>query len=421
MAFEGGDIILARPEQDILERIKHYIAAGDRFIIHNAAFELDWFRVKYGIEFKDVWDTMLASQVLNAGKTIADEASDRSVKTEARSLDHLGYWDVLLEEGDDTLDDTKKASRFAHDLKSVVYRYAKATIQKDQGNSDWAREPLNEEQVRYAKDDVRYLIQVYHKQREFISKHGLDRVAALEMRVLIPVTRMRHNGLGIDKEHWLEEANECGKVAEALEEELNPQFGLELAKQTGEASLFGEYIPKAFKISSSSQLAKFFGLENADESILRTIDHPLIPRLLEYKENYKIFSTYGEKYLSFVQEDGKIHSPLIQAETATGRFSSRRPNQQNVSPSMLKGNIVPDPGYVTAIFDYSSVESRILAYVAQDEAFIRSVNSNDVHWENAKKIFHLPEDATRDGVFSVNGKSLSGDELRRKAKGVSFG
>lgn len=421
LAHEDGQIELLRPTESVLTRIRRYIDEDYLVIIHNAAFELDWFHVKYGIEFKNVWCTMVASQILNAGKVIPDDASTASTRIATKNIDYLGFWETLVDEDNDFLTQ-KRAVRFAHNLQATVYRYAnRAIIQKDQGNSDWTKEPLTPDQRRYAEDDVRYLKTVYETQRKFIERFGLDRVAELEMKLVIPVAAMKYTGMGIMKDEWLAEAQNYGVQASHLAEQLNLAFGTELAKQEGELSLFGDYTPRAFNVGSSAQLAKFFGLEKADEQSLRAIPHKLIPKLLEYKEMQKIASTYGEKYLAYVYPDGKLHSSLIQAETATGRFSSRSPNQQNVPADMLKSYIKASPGKLVVFFDYSSVESRILAYVAEDENFIRSVNSNDVHWENAKKIFHLPEDATRNGVFSVNGKSLSGDELRRKAKGVSFG
>lgn len=418
---EGGEIELLRPTEQTIDRIRDLISDGARFIIHNASFELDWFREKYGIEFSDVWCTMTASQILNAGKNIPDEASQHSARMAGRNLDYLGEWEMLVSEDEDYLED-KKASRFLHNLQSVVYRYAnRAVIQKDQGNSDWARE-LTPEQKRYAADDVRYLHEVYHSQVHFIEKHGLDRVAALEMAILVPVSRMKHVGILLDRDAWYNSSQEYGTKAHELEERLNAEFGRALAEKEGELSLFGDYVPRAFKVSSPSQLQKFFDLEKANEATLRTVSHPLIPDLLRYKEYAKIASTYGEKFLSFIREDtGRIPTNLIQAETATGRFSSRSPNLQNIPADMLKSFLRVAPGKLLVICDYSSVESRILAYASGDSSLIESVNSSDVHWETAKKIFHLPENASRDETFTVGGKQFRGDELRSRAKSVGFG
>lgn len=433
MSHENGDIEVLRPSPEVYDRIRRYIDDGALFIIHNALFEIDWFRVKAGIEFKNVWCAMIASQILNAGKTQPDKASELAVKRDAKNLDHLGLWEVLIEEDDDYLGE-KSSSRFLHNLQAVAYRYGnKAVIQKDQGDSDWSREPLTEEQLRYAKDDVRYLHTIYHTQKEYIAKFGLERVAELEMRAIFPTSTMTTSGVKIHREDWLAEATRHGEMASAVEGDLNLRMGTELAEREGEVSLFGTVVPRAFNVSSPSQLAKFFGVESADEDLLRTLNHPLIPDILEFRKNRKVYTTYGEKYMSFIREDGRLHPRLAQAETATGRYSSSRPNLQNVPRDMFKMALDEDDGYVLITADYSAVESRILAYAAKDEAFIDSVNSTDVHWANAKKIFKLPEDAQRytyteengvmhrhDTYYEVNGETIAGDLLRTKSKVLTF-
>jgi len=421
LAYDDGRIELHRPTHETISLIKSLIDEGYRFVIHNAAFELDWFYTKYNLVIPKLWCAMIGSQILNAGKTNLDPATLMSGKVASKSLAHLGLWEVLIEEDDDYLS-SKTRGQFSHNLQAVVYRYAdRAVIQKDQGTSDWLQEPLTPEQVRYAKDDVRYLIQVARNQWKFLQKFGMEAVAELEMDALVPFALMHAHGIKVDEDGWRKEAYAHGEIAKQLEEELNPKFGEELARREGQPSLFGYYVPKSFSISSPKQLANFFGLENADERVLREVKHPLIPQLLKFKESQKISNTYGDKYLAHIKSDGRIHSDLRQAATTTGRVSSSSPNNQNLPPNMLKTHMRAEEGMLVVYFDYSSVESRILAYAADDKSMIRSVNSSDVHWENAKKIFKLPPGATREGVFSVSGKSLSGNELRRMSKGVSFG
>lgn len=422
LAYEGGSIEVRRFTDDTVDLIKSLIAKGHRFVIHNASFELDWLLIKSGIRFDKIWCTMVASQILNAGKSEVDYATSVSGKLESKNLDYLGHWTPLLNEDDENLS-TSKSGRFSHTLQATVYRYAnKAKIQKDQGNSNWAAE-LTEEQLRYAKDDVRYLIEVARTQWDFIKKFKMERVAELEMKVAIAANEMKFRGILIDKNRWMESASKYGEEASALEEELNRELGLELAAREGNVSVFGTFVPRAFKVSSATQLARFFGLEKADESVLRSVDHWSIPKILKFKEGNKIASTYGESYLSFITEDGRIHSLLPQTETATGRFKSRKPNLQNIPPEMLKSFLSAGEGKLLVFADYSAMESRILAYAAKDDNFIKSVNSKDVHWENAKKIFGLPENANKADMFHVEsmGKTIPGDTLRRMSKGVSFG
>jgi DNA polymerase-1 len=422
LAYEDGRIEVLRWNESTLNTIKRLISEDYRFLIHNASFELDWFLVKAGLRFDKIWCTMLASQILNAGKADVDSATAVSGRSESKNLDYLGHWTPLLSENDENLG-VSKAGRFSHSLQATVYRYANgAKIQKDQGNSDWAAE-LTDEQLRYAKDDVRYLVEVARNQWDFIKRFKMEAVVALEMKVAIAVNEMKYRGILIDKNQWLKAASDYGKEAEALEKELNYALGLELAQREGNETVFGTFIPKSFKVSSPTQLAKFFGLDNADEAILKGVDHPLIPKILKYKESQKIASTYGKGYLDFIMADGRIHSLLPQTETATGRFKSRKPNLQNIPPEMLKSFLSSAEGKLLVFADYSAMESRILAYAADDANFIKSVNSKDVHWENAKKIFGLPENANKGDMFTVEtlGKTLPGDALRRMSKGVSFG
>lgn len=425
LGFEDGTVELHDWNEETEGILQRLIDEGYRFVVHQAIFELDWFLVHSKLRFPKLWCTMVASQVLNAGRLGVDAATSVSVKLEAKNTEYLGTWEPIISEQEDNIDSAKKkVGKFSHTYQATVYRYAEgAKVQKDQATSDWLRRPLSPEQIRYAKDDVRYGVLVTRNQWKFIKRLGLTRVAELEMGILPAVADMKYRGIKIDRSKWEEAALEYAKVAEELEEPLNYQLGLEAAQHAGQLSVFGTFVPKAFKVSSPAQLAKFFGLENADEKILKSVDHPLIPKILKYKESQKIASTYGKGYLDLIREDGRIHSVLPQAETATGRFKSRKPNLQNIPPDMLKSFLTTDEDKILVFVDYSAMESRILAYAAGDSNFIKSVNSKDVHWENAKKIFGLPDNASKSEMFSVHslGRTVSGDDLRRMSKGVSFG
>jgi DNA polymerase I len=425
IAFEtpsGIDISIHKWSPDTRNLVQKLIDDDYRVIIHNASFELDWFLIKAGIRFKKIWCTMVASQILNAGKDEIDEATAISGRLESKNLDYLGKWTPLLEENDDNIRTQKAKNYFSHTLQATVYRYANgAKIEKDQGNSDWGADELTERQIRYAQDDVRYLVEVARNQWSFLKRFKMERVAALEMRVAISINEMKFRGIKIAQDKWQESAAEHAEIARQLEQELNPALGLELAERDNQRSVFGTFIPKSFKVSSPSQLAKFFGTENADESVLKSLDHPLIPNILKFKEHDKIASTYGASYLKHIRDDGRIHAGLVQADVATGRLSSRKPALQVIPPDMLKSLLTTDDDKLLVFADYSSVESRILAYISGDESFIHSVNSTDVHFENAKKIFGLPPTASRSDMFTFGDSQVSGDELRRKAKGTSFG
>lgn len=426
-SFPDGEIELHR-EKEGMRLLKELNQEKNvRFIIHNAFFELDWFLEKHNfpIHNMSIWCPMTASQIINAGKNIPDEASWLTTKRNKKNIDYLGKWNPLLKENENNFETSNKA-KFSHNLQATVYRYANnAIVEKDQGNSDWSLKNLTEEQIRYAKDDVRYLIEVAKNQWEFVKKFGLQKVVELEMELIPATVEMKHNGMKINREKWLEFSEAYKKRSEELEENLNKKMGLELAKRENNISLFGTTIPKAFKVSSPSQVAEYFNLESADESHLREIadKDPLITEILEYKEYFKSATTYGKNYLKFMSEEDRIHSLLVQTETATGRYSSRSPNLQNVKREMLKECMDANSKKILLTIDYSSMESRILAYVSNDKNFIEAVNSEDVHWENAKNIFKLPENASKNDNYYIDAfkNNIPGNELRRMAKGVSFG
>jgi len=425
---EGEENIRVLRAEEGMRFLRELNKPNTRFIIHNAFFELDWFIHKYNfpIHTLNVWCPMTASQILNAGKNIPDKASWISTRLNKKNIEYLGKWDPLLHEDIDNIEDVKTA-KFTHNLQATIYRYANNVIvEKDQGNSDWANANLTEEQIRYAKDDVRYLIEVARNQWNFIKKFGLEKTIELEMSLIPATVEMKKTGMKIDTLKWEESALDYKKRALDLDSNLIEGMGKELARRVGTISLFGSLIPRSFNVSSSSQVASYFNLPSADEAHLRELidKDPIVTEILDYKEYFKISSTYGKNYLKFLDpEDERIHSMLVQTETATGRFSSRKPNLQNVPRDMLKGFLTVDKNKILLTVDYSSMESRILAYAAEDKSFIDAVNSEDVHWENAKNIFKLPKNATKKDVFYVDSfkKNIAGDELRRMAKGVSFG
>lgn len=403
----GSDITLHR-WHEAKPLLQKYQDEGYRFIIHFTGFELYWW-LHFGLRITKVWDTMLASQLIHAGRSMPDEASMITAKKSARSLQHLGKWKPIVEEDDENFAERREGVSLSHSLAAVVYRYTGASIQKDQATSDWSG-TLSEEQVRYAKDDVRYLHAVALAQWKKLKDFGMERVTALEMELAPVVADMRYRGIQIEVPKWRKQAQEYLETADTLEQELNLELGRELAERSGDTNLFGVVIPRAFKVSSTSQLTKFFGTEKSDVAELKKINHPQIPKILAYKEAVKIASTYGEKFLGNVDEETRrIHTRLLQADTATGRFSSREPNCQNIPPKMLKEGLTCDPDKILVFADYSAMESRILAYLSGDKGFIGAVESGDIHSENARKIFNIPKDQPVP------------PELRRKAKGLTFG
>lgn len=142
--------------------------------------------------------------------------------------------------------------------------------------------------------------------------------------------------------------------------------------------------------------------------------HPIIDDIIEYRFVTKLYATYVEGLLGMVKEDGKIHTIYLQTLTRTGRLSSIEPNLQNIPirteyGRLIRKAFVPSPDSVIVSGDYSQIELRILAHMANVPALIDAFKEGmDIHTKTAMDIFHVEkEDVT--------------PNMRRIAKAVNFG
>lgn len=142
--------------------------------------------------------------------------------------------------------------------------------------------------------------------------------------------------------------------------------------------------------------------------------HPAIDAILEYRKLTKLRSTYVDGLLAALAPDGRVHTRFNQKETRTGRISSLEPNLQNIPirselGSRLRGFFRAKEGSVLIDADYSQIELRVLAHIANDAAMKKAfLTGTDIHTETAAQIFGLPEEfVTR--------------QLRSRAKAVNFG
>ena len=153
---------------------------------------------------------------------------------------------------------------------------------------------------------------------------------------------------------------------------------------------------------------------NADVLESLYTEHPIIPAILEYRTIQKLKSTYCDGLVKVVDSDGRIHSTFQQTETRTGRLSSTEPNLQNIPVRQelgreLRKYFTCDEGNVLIDADYSQIELRVLAAIADDKNMIDAFNNNnDIHSITASQVFNMPLEM----VTSV---------MRSRAKAVNFG
>ena len=136
--------------------------------------------------------------------------------------------------------------------------------------------------------------------------------------------------------------------------------------------------------------------------------------ILDYRQLTKLKSTYVDGLTKVIADDGRIHTSFQNTVTATGRLSSTEPNLQNIPVrtelgAKLRYMLVAEPGNVLVDADYSQIELRVLAHMADDPTMQAAfVSGEDIHTATAAQVFHLsPAEVTH--------------ELRRRAKAVNFG
>ncbi len=190
-----------------------------------------------------------------------------------------------------------------------------------------------------------------------------------------------------------------------------------------------EYAGHEFNINSPKQLGEILfeemGIPSKKKSkrgystnaeVLEELapDYPIVSLILEYRSLSKLKSTYCDGLIKVIAEDGRIHTSFNQVETRTGRISSLEPNLQNIPIRTQLGRemrkfFIAGSGNVLIDADYSQIELRVLADLANDENMINAFNSGeDIHRTTAAQVFGLPAE-------------LITPMLRSRAKAVNFG
>ncbi len=197
------------------------------------------------------------------------------------------------------------------------------------------------------------------------------------------------------------------ELTKKIYEEAGFEFNLNSPKQLGVA-LFEKLEIPCKKKTKSGYSTSADVLEGLAE------EYPIVADILEYRMVAKLKSTYCDGLLKVVAEDGRIHSTLNQTETRTGRISSAEPNLQNIPVrkplgSELRKFFVAKEGFSLIDADYSQIELRVLAHMADDKNMIDAFKSGeDVHRITAAQVFGVsPEEVT--------------STMRSNAKAVNFG
>lgn len=215
----------------------------------------------------------------------------------------------------------------------------------------------------------------------------------IEKPLVYALKEMESNGILVDKDGLIAYGDMLKERIAVVEKEVyelaGTQFNINSPKQLGEV-LFGQMgLPGGKKTKTGYSTS-------ADVLEKLAPEHPVVGKVLEYRQLTKLNSTYADGLLQYIGEDGRIHGKFNQTITATGRISSTEPNLQNIPIRMELGSrirqvFIPKPGFVFLDSDYSQIELRILAHMSDDENLIAAYNSDeDIHRITASQVFNTP-------------------------------
>ncbi len=247
---------------------------------------------------------------------------------------------------------------------------------------------------------------------EVLEARGLSKLYDEIERPLVRVlARMEVAGIRIDSDYIRglikELTDEVEQLATDIQDLAGHPFMVNSTKQL-RVVLFDE-------LGLQPQKKTKTGFSTDAASLEKLVDqHPIVEKLLRYREVEKLRSTYGETFLAEVAADGRIHASFNQTVARTGRLSSDRPNLHNIPIRTEEGRefrraFIPAKGREFLVADYNQIELRIIAHLAEDPGLVEAFTTQqDIHNTTAARIFGVPPEEVTVGQ-------------RSKAKMVSYG
>ena len=306
-----------------------------------------------------------------------------------------------------------------YNLEKLAIDYLKLDIneynkkEEKQINLFEAQENKTENEIEKNCMYVYTIYNVYEKTMEKLKEtNQLDLFNNIEMPLVKVLADMQYIGIYVDKNELVEFGNTLKNEIEKLTGEIyklaGEEFNINSTKQLGIILFEKMKLPVVKKTKSgySTDVEVLEKLKNENE---------IVSKILDYRQLVKLNSTYVEGLIPYINDkDNRIHSYFHQTVTATGRISSSEPNLQNIPTRFDLGKQIrkvfkPKEGYVFVDADYSQIELRVLAHIADDEHMIEAFNNNeDIHRQTASKVFDIP-------MEEVTSKQ------RSDAKAVNFG
>ncbi|PSL21354.1 DNA polymerase I [Shimia abyssi] len=345
-------------------------------IFQNAKYDCKIFK-RYGIDVAPIDDTMLLSYAMHAG--------EHNHGMDALSERYLEHTPIPIK----TLLGTGKSA----------ITFDKVPI---------------EDAVKYAAEDADVTLRLWKIFKQRLHSKKVTTVYETLERPLVPVlAEMEMHGIKVDRDTLSRMSNAFAQKMAGLEAELyelaGHEFNVQSPAQVG-AILFEEMALEGGKKTKTGQWST-----PADVLEDLAATHDFAARVLDYRQLQKLKSTYTDALQEHINKDtGRVHTSYVQTGANTGRMASSDPNLQNIPVRTEEGRrireaFVSEQGKTLISLDYSQIELRILAHIAEIDALKEAFrDGQDIHAMTASEVFGVPMD------------EMTG-EIRRRAKAINFG
>jgi DNA polymerase-1 len=389
-AFDFGDGkgVQQVPREEALVLLKPLLEDPSLLKIgHNLKYDALLLR-RYGIRISPLDDTMLLSYALDGGRWGhgMDELSER----------HLGHTCISFD----------KVIEHAPGAKKSEKTFAEVPIDKA---------------TEYAAEDADVTLRLWMKLKpRLVAEHVTTVYETLERPLLHVIVDMERAGIKVDRNILSRLSGQFAQSIARLEEEVyalaGHKFNLGSARQLGELLFDRLGLPGGRKTKTGQWETRANLLDElAGKEELPAEARKLVNTMLEWRQLAKLRSTYTDALPTFIHPDtGRIHTCYALAATTTGRLSSSDPNLQNIPVRTKEGRairtaFVAEPGKKLVSADYSQIELRVLAHIADIPALRQAfADGLDIHAMTASEMFGVPV------------KDMP-PEVRRRAKAINFG
>ena len=371
--LQNKEIMLTRAFTDDRKAELKDVLENNLIVGHNLKFDLKFLKQQFNIEPTHLFDTYIAEILISGGL----KARQKGVAT----------------------------------LDAVTKTRLNIELDKDEKlRLSFKSQELTPEQIKYAMMDVAVLPEIYKQQQSEITKLGIQRTFNIEMSALPAVVWLELSGLPLDLEALKKKEVEVKeKIIEAKTKIIT------ILKESGFKSRYmSGYMD--INIDSPKQLLEALqkiGLkvESTGDEVISSLKHPIGKAIKEYRKLNKLLTGFILKYPEHIHAvTGRIQPEFNQCGTNTGRFTSSKPNMQQVpKDKTIRALFKAPPGYKIVAADYSQIELRIMAEVSQEPKFLDIYRNNgDLHRLTASLILNKPAtEITK--------------EERQQAKAVNFG